>query len=112
VFFVPGSAGGVGRSVGAASHLDDFEMRFRKNSPVETNTANPNVGSAYQRDVMSFSLVNLGVNEGLNLFETAPASIKITVQGTLERSRPTLATDAVPSRTRLRAKAGKEPPGD
>jgi hypothetical protein len=107
---VTGSTGGVGRSVGATSHLDHFEMRFRKNSHVETDTANPNVCSAYQRDVMSFSLVNLGVNEGLNLYETAPASIKITVQGTLEKSQLKAATDAEPSRTRRRAKAGEEPP--
>jgi hypothetical protein len=39
-------------------------MRNRKVSLVETDTANPDVGKAYQKDVKSFSLVNLDENEG------------------------------------------------
>ena len=64
VFFVTGSKGGVGKSVGAIALLDYFEMRNRKVSLVETDTANPDVGKAYQKDVKSFSLVNLDENEG------------------------------------------------
>jgi len=64
VFFVTGSKGGVGKSVGAIALLDYFEMRTRQVSLVEINTANPNVGKAYQKDEKSFLLVNLDENEG------------------------------------------------
>jgi len=46
VFFVTGSKGGVGKSVGAIALLDYFEMRNRQVSLVETDTANPDVGNA------------------------------------------------------------------
>ncbi len=65
VFFVTGSKGGVGKSVGAITLLDYFERQNRKVSLVETDTANPDVGKAYQKNVKSFSLVNLDENEGL-----------------------------------------------
>ena len=75
VFFVTGSKGGVGKSVGAIALLDYFEMRSRKVSLVETDTANPDVGKAYQKDVKSFSLVNLDENEGwLDLLDIVDAS--------------------------------------
>jgi hypothetical protein len=75
VFFVTGSKGGVGKSVGAIALLDYFEMRNRKVSLVETDTANPDVGKAYQKDVKSFSLVNLDENEGwLDLLDIVDAS--------------------------------------
>ena len=75
VFFVTGSKGGVGKSVGAIALLDYFEMRNRKVSLVETDTANPDVGKAYQQNVKSFSLVNLDENEGwLDLLDTVEAS--------------------------------------
>jgi hypothetical protein len=42
---------------------------------VETDTANPDVGKAYQKDVKSFSLVNLDENEGwLDLLDIVDAS--------------------------------------
>ena len=75
VFFVTGSKGGVGKSVGAIALLDYFEMRNRKVSLVETDTANPDVGKAYQKDVKLFSLVNLDENEGwLDLLDIVDAS--------------------------------------
>jgi hypothetical protein len=75
VFFVTGSKGGVGKSVGSIALLDYFEMRSRKVSLVETDTANPDVGKAYQKDVKSFSLVNLDENEGwLDLLDIVDAS--------------------------------------
>jgi hypothetical protein len=75
VYFVTGSKGGVGKSVGAIALLDYFEMRNRKVSLVETDTANPDVGKAYQKDVKSFSLVNLDENEGwLDLLDIVDAS--------------------------------------
>jgi hypothetical protein len=75
VFFVTGSKGGVGKSVGSIGLLDYFEMRNRKVSLVETDTANPDVGKAYQKDVKSFSLVNLDENEGwLDLLDIVDAS--------------------------------------
>jgi hypothetical protein len=50
-------------------------MRSRKVSLVETDTANPDVGKAYQKDVKSFSLVNLDENEGwLDLLDIVDAS--------------------------------------
>ena len=75
VFFVTGSKGGVGKSIGSIGLLDYFEMRNRKVSLVETDTANPDVGKAYQKDVKSFSLVNLDDNEGwLDLLDIVDAS--------------------------------------
>ncbi len=75
VFFVTGSKGGVGKSVGAIALLDYFEMRNRQVSLVETDTANPDVGKAYQKSVKSFSLVNLDENEGwLDLLDIVDAS--------------------------------------
>jgi hypothetical protein len=75
VFFVTGSKGGVGKSVGSIGLLDYLEMRNRKVSLVETDTANPDVGKAYQKDVKSFSLVNLDENEGwLDLLDIVDAS--------------------------------------
>ena len=75
VFFVTGSKGGVGKSVGSIGLLDYFEVRNRKVSLVETDTANPDVGKAYQKDVKSFSLVNLDENEGwLDLLDIVDAS--------------------------------------
>ena len=75
VFFVTGSKGGVGKSVGAIALLDYFEMRNRQVSLVETDTANPDVGKAAQKDVKSFSLVNLDENEGwLDLLDIVDAS--------------------------------------
>ena len=75
VFFVTGSKGGVGKSVGSIGLLDYFEMRSRKVSLVETDTAKPDVGKAYQKDVKSFSLVNLDENEGwLDLLDIVDAS--------------------------------------
>jgi Mrp family chromosome partitioning ATPase len=41
VFFVTGSKGGVGKSVGAIALLDDFEMRNRQVSLVEGLTLPP-----------------------------------------------------------------------
>jgi hypothetical protein len=105
VFLVNDSEGGVGRSLGATSHLDEFEMTSRKVSLVESNWANPNVGNSYQKGVIPFLLVSLGVSEVLNLYG-APEKIKVTVQSTLEKSQPRAATDSGPSRTRLRARAG------
>jgi len=61
--------------VGSIGLLDYFEMRSRKVSLVETDTANPDVGKAYQKDVKSFSLVNLDENEGwLDLLDIVDAS--------------------------------------
>jgi hypothetical protein len=61
--------------VGSIGLLDYFEMRNRKVSLVETDTANPDVGKAYQKDVKSFSLVNLDENEGwLDLLDIVDAS--------------------------------------
>src|ERR1019366_2576882 len=75
VFFVTGSKGGVGKSVGAIALLDYFEMRNRKVSLVETDTANPDVGKAYQKDVKGFSLVNLDENDGwLDLLDIIEAA--------------------------------------
>jgi len=75
VFFVTGSKGGVGKSVGAIALLDYLEMGNRQVSLVETDTANPDVGKAYQKDVKSFSLVNLDENEGwLDLLDIVDAS--------------------------------------
>jgi hypothetical protein len=75
VFFVTGSKGGVGKSVGAIALLDYFEMGNRQVSLVETDTANPDVGKAYQKNVKSFSLVNLDENEGwLDLLDIVDAS--------------------------------------
>ena len=75
VFFVTGSKGGVGKSVGAIALLDYFEMRNREVTLVETDTANPDVGKAYQKSVKSFSLVNLVENEGwLDLLDIVDAS--------------------------------------
>jgi len=75
VFFVTGSKGGVGKSVGAIALLDYFEMRNREVTLVETDTANPDVGKAYQKSVKSFSLVNLDENEGwLDLLDIVDAS--------------------------------------
>ena len=75
VFFVTGSKGGVGKSVGAIALLDYFEMGNRQVSLVETDTANPDVGKAYQKSVKSFSLVNLDENEGwLDLLDIVDAS--------------------------------------
>ena len=65
----------MGKSVGAIALLDYFEMRNRKVSLVETDTANPDVGKAYQKNVNSFSLVNLDENEGwLDLLDIVDAS--------------------------------------
>ena len=61
--------------MGSIGLLDYFEMRSRKVSLVETDTANPDVGKAYQKDVKSFSLVNLDENEGwLDLLDIVDAS--------------------------------------
>jgi Mrp family chromosome partitioning ATPase len=64
VLFVTGSKGGVGKSVGVIALLDYFQMGNRQVSLVETDTANPDVGKAYQKDVKSFALANLDENEG------------------------------------------------
>ena len=75
IFFVTGSKGGVGKPVGTIALFDDFEMRNRQVSLVETDTANPDVGKAYQKSVKSFSLVNLDENEGwLDLLDIVDAS--------------------------------------
>ena len=47
VFFVTGSIGGVGKSVGAIALLDYFEMRNRQVSLVETDTGKADEGKLY-----------------------------------------------------------------
>ena len=75
VFLVTGGKGGVGKSVSAIALLDYFETRGRKVTLVETDTANPDVGKAYQKDVKGFSLVNLDENDGwLDLLDIIEAA--------------------------------------
>ncbi len=75
VFLVTGGKGGVGKSVSSIALLDYFETRGRKVTLVETDTANPDVGKAYQKDVKGFSLVNLDENDGwLDLLDIIEAA--------------------------------------
>jgi cellulose biosynthesis protein BcsQ len=71
VFFVTRSKGGLGKSVGAIALLDYLDMRSRKVSLVETDSANPDIGDALKTssigsvamippndDLLNFILVN------------------------------------------------------
>lgn len=75
VFLVTGGKGGVGKSVCSIALLDYFDTRGRKVTLVETDSANPDVGKAYQKEVKGFALVNLDQNDGwldlLDLIEAA-----------------------------------------
>ena len=91
VFFVTGSKGGVGKSVGAIGLVDHFEMRSRKVSRVDTETANPDFGNALRTSsVRSVAMIPPSDNF-LNFFladrpEAVPDKSDITVQGILEKS--------------------------
>jgi MinD superfamily P-loop ATPase len=53
-FFVTGSKGGEGKSMGTIALLDYFNMRSRMISLVETDTASPDDGNDSQKDVKYF----------------------------------------------------------
>jgi hypothetical protein len=91
VFFLTGSEGGAGKSVGSMGLLDYLDMRSRKVPLVETDSANPDIGNALRTssirpvamippsdDLLNFFLVNRS--------EVAPDRNDITVQDIQEKS--------------------------
>jgi hypothetical protein len=75
VFMVTGGKGGVGKSMTSIALLDYLEVKGRKVTLVETDSSNPDVGKAYQKDVKGFSLVNLDENDGwLDLLDIVEAA--------------------------------------
>jgi len=75
VFMVTGGKGGVGKSMTSIALLDYLEIKERKVTLVETDSSNPDVGKAYQKNVKGFSLVNLDENDGwLDLLDIIEAA--------------------------------------
>ena len=91
VFFLTGSEGGAGKSVGSMGLLNYLDMRSRKVSLVETDTANPDVGNALRTSSIRSVAMFPPSDDLLNFFladrsEVAPDRNDITVQGMLEKS--------------------------
>ena len=91
VFFQTGSEGGAGKSVGSMGLLNYLDMRIRKVSLVETDTANPDVGNALRTSSIRSVAMIPPSEDLLNFFladrsEVAPDRNDITVQCMLEKS--------------------------
>ena len=91
MFFQTGSEGGAGKSVGSMGLLNYLDMRIRKVSLVETNTASPDIGKTLRTSSIR-SVAMIPPSDVLYNFFLADRHAvfrvknDITVQGTLEKS--------------------------
>jgi hypothetical protein len=91
MFFLTGSKGSARKSVGVIALLDYFEVRSRKVSLVETNTASPDIGKTLRTSSIR-SVAMIPPSDVLYNFFLADRHAvfrvknDITVQGTLEKS--------------------------